>query len=228
MVVVRANVVVINFLLIYLDVYKMAKYIGPKCRLSRREGVDLQHKSRARSLESKCKAKTAPGQFGDRPARVTDYSLQLRMKQLIKRYYGVLERQFRTYYAKADQMKGSTGENIIKILESRLDNVVYRLGFALTRAEARQMVNHRAILVNGKVVNIPSYLVKPNDVIEVKEKAKKQNRIIAAVEAAEQSVMPEWLSSDAKKLTGTFKRYPDASEFPPEFKVHLVVELYSK
>lgn len=206
----------------------MAKYIGPKCRLSRREGIDLQHKSRARSLDSKCKSDTPPGQFGDRQARVTDYSLQLRMKQLIKRYYGVLERQFRNYYSKADQMKGSTGENIVKLLESRLDNVVYRLGMALTRAEARQMVNHKAITVNGKVVNIPSYLVEPNDVIEVKESAKKQNRIIAAVEAMEREIMPEWLSLDAKKLSGIFKRYPDANEFPPEFKPHLVVELYSK
>jgi small subunit ribosomal protein S4 len=206
----------------------MAKYIGPKCRLSRREGIDLQHKSRARSLDSKCKADTPPGQFGTKGARVTDYSLQLRMKQLIKRYYGVLERQFHIYYEKASGLKGSTGDNIVRILESRLDNVVYRLGFAATRAEARQMVNHKAILVNGKTVNIPSFLVKPNDVIEVKEKAKKQLRITAAIEAMENGVMPEWLSLDGKNMKGTVKRYPDTNEFPPEFKVHLVVELYSK
>lgn len=206
----------------------MAKYIGPKCRLSRREGIDLQHKSRARSLDSKCKADTPPGQFGTRGSRVTDYSLQLRMKQLIKRYYGVLERQFRNYYEKADGLKGSTGENIVKLLESRLDNLVYRLGFAATRAEARQLVNHKSVTVNGRVVNIPSFLAKPNDVIEIREAAKKQNRIIAAVEAMEKEIMPEWLSLDAKKMSGVFKRYPDASEFPPEFKVHLVVELYSK
>lgn len=206
----------------------MAKYIGPKCRLSRREGTDLQLKSRARSLDSKCKADKLPGQFGEKAPRVTDYSLQLRMKQLIKRYFGVLERQFRNYYLKADRMKGSTGDNIIRLLESRLDNLVYRLGFAATRAEARQMVNHKQITVNDKVVSIPSYLAKPNDVIAVKEHAKKQNRVVAAVEAMENATMPEWLSLEAGKTAGVFKRYPDATEFPPEFKVHLVVELYSK
>lgn len=206
----------------------MAKYIGPKCRLSRREGVDLQHKSRARSLDSKCKADTPPGQFGEKGSRATDYSLQLRMKQLIKRYYGILERQFHNYYKKADSSKGSSGENLIRLLESRLDNVVYRLGFAATRAEARQMVNHRSIIVNGKIVNIPSYLVEPNDEIAVKEQSKKQNRIISALDSAEKGVIPEWLSLDSKKVAGIFKRYPDASEFPPEFKVHLVIELYSK
>lgn len=206
----------------------MAKYTGPKCRLSRREGVDLLHKSRARSLDSKCKADTPPGQFGDRAPRVTDYSSQLRMKQLIKRYYGVLERQFHNYYVKADRLKGATGENIIKLIESRLDNVVYRLGLAATRAEARQMVNHKAIMVNGKTVSIPSYLVKPNDVIEVREKAKKHLRITAAIEAFPEENLPEWLSLDSKNLSGVFKRFPDANEFPPEFKVHQVVELYSK
>lgn len=206
----------------------MAKYIGPKCRLSRREGIDLQHKSRGRALASKCKADVPPGQFGEKSGRATDYSVQLRMKQLIKRYYGILERQFHNYYKKADNSKGSSGENLIRILESRLDNVVYRLGFAATRAEARQMVNHRSIMVNGKIVNIPSFLVKPNDEVAVKEKSKKQIRIISAIEAAEKVVIPEWLSSDAKKAVGIFKRHLDVSEFPPEFKVHLVVELYSK
>lgn len=207
----------------------MAKYTGPKCRLSRREGVDLQHKSKARSLETKCKANVPPGQFGDRAKkRTTDYSIQLRMKQLIKRYYGVLEKQFRNYYKKADNQKGSTGDNLLRLLESRLDNVVYRLGFASTRAEARQMVNHKAISVNGRTVNIPSYLVSPEDEIAVREKSKNQGRIASAVEFATQNEISEWLTLDSKKMEGKFKRFPDAGEFPPEFKVHLVVELYSK
>jgi|SRR3972149_1737534 len=206
----------------------MAKYIGPKCRLSRREGVDLQHKSKARSLESKCKANVPPGQFGERASRKTDYSVQLRMKQLIKRYYGILEKQFHNYYKEADRRKGSAGENLIRLLESRLDNVVYRLGFAVTRAEARQMVNHKSVTVNGKTVSIPSYLVEANDEIAIREKSKKQSRVAAAIDIAEKGVIPEWVSLDGKKMTGVFKRYPDVSEFPPEFKVHLVVELYSK
>lgn len=206
----------------------MAKYIGPKCRLSRREGVDLQHKSKARALDSKCKASVPPGQFGERASRATDYSVQLRMKQLIKRYYGILEKQFHNYYKEADRIKGSAGENLVRLLESRLDNVVYRLGFAATRAEARQMVNHKAVTVNGKTVSIPSYLVEPNDEVAIKEKSKKQSRIAAAIDVAERGVMPEWVSLDAKKMAGVFKRYPDVNEFPPEFKVHLVVELYSK
>ena len=152
----------------------MAKYIGPKCRLSRREGVDLLLKSRARSLESKCKADTPPGQFGDKVGKkATDYSVQLRMKQLVKRYYGILEKQFHNYYKRADSRKGSTGKNLIHLLESRLDNVVYRLGFAATRAEARQLVSHKAVAVNGKTVNIPSYLVGVNDEISIKEKNKR-------------------------------------------------------
>jgi small subunit ribosomal protein S4 len=207
----------------------MAKYIGPKCRLSRREGVDLQHKSRARSLESKCKADTPPGQFGVRVGKKnTDYSVQLRMKQLIKRYYGILEKQFHNYYQKADSRKGPTGKNLILLLESRLDNVVYRMGFAATRAEARQLVSHKAVTVNGRAVNIPSYLVAVNDEVAIKEKHKKQGRITAAMELAEKGVIPEWLTVDANKKTGVFKRFPDANEFPPEFQVHLVVELYSK
>jgi small subunit ribosomal protein S4 len=206
----------------------MARYIGPKCRLSRREKTDLQLKSNARSLDSKCKADTPPGMFGERAGRVTDYNLQLRMKQLIKRYYGILEKQFHNYYKSADNMKGSTGENLIKLIESRLDNVVYRLGFALTRAEARQLVAHKAILVNGRAVNIPSYLLKPNDIMTIREKSKKQNRIVGALQAAESRITPEWLSLDSKNMQGVFKRYPDATEIPPEFKVHLVVELYSK
>lgn len=207
----------------------MAKYIGPKCRLSRREGVDLQHKSKARSLESKCKATVPPGQFGERAGKkVTDYGLQLRMKQLIKRYYGILEKQFHNYYKEADRIKGSAGENLVRLLESRLDNVVYRLGFAATRAEARQMVNHKAVTVNGKSVSIPSYLVKPNDEVAIREKSKNQSRVASAVSIAERGTTPEWVTSDGKKMTGIYKRYPDVGEFPPEFKVHLVVELYSK
>ena len=206
----------------------MARYIGPKCRLSRREGIDLQHKSNIRSLESKCKADTPPGQHGERAGRTTDYSMQLRMKQLIKRYYGVLERQFRRYYQEAARMKGSTGEKLLGLLEARLDNVVYRLGFAATRAEARQLVGHKAIMVNDKTVNIPSYLVKPSDVIGIQGKAKEQERITAALAAAKQRNVPEWLSLDDQGMKGIFTRYPDVNELPPEFKIHLVVELYSK
>ena len=206
----------------------MAKYTGPKCRLSRREGVDLQLKSKARALDSKCKADVPPGQFGARGSKLTDYGVQLRMKQLIKRYYGMLERQFHNYYEKAERLKGASGDNLLRLLESRLDNVVYRMGFAATRAEARQLVNHRAIEVNGQVVNIPSYEVAPNDEIAVRESRRKQTRINAALEASKDAVTPEWLTVDTSKMTGVFKRYPEAGEFPPEFKVHLVVELYSK
>lgn len=207
----------------------MAKYIGPKCRLSRREGVDLQHKSKARSLDSKCKANTPPGQFGARVGRkATDYREQLRMKQLIKRYYGVLEKQFHNYYKEAHRKRGSTSTNLIQLLEARLDNVVYRLGLGTTRAEARQLVNHKAITVNGKTVNVSSYLLKPNDEVAVKEKSKKQSRIAASIEVAAKGGEYEWLTLDAKKMSGIFKRHPDVSEFPTEFQVHLVVELYSK
>jgi small subunit ribosomal protein S4 len=206
----------------------MSKYIGPKCRLSRREGTDLQLKSGIRPIESKCKLDTLPGQFGQRRGRLTDYGVQLRMKQLIRRYYGVLERQFRNYYEEADRGRGSTGEQLLKILESRLDNVVYRMGFAATRAEARQLVSHGALAVNGTRVTIPSYRVKPNDVVEVREKSKAQLRIGAALELAQQRKQPEWLDVDAKQKRGIFKSYPDMSELPSEFKVNLVVELYSK
>lgn len=205
----------------------MAKYIGPKCKLSRREGSDLQLKSGIRGIETKCKLDTPPGQHARR-GRLSDYGVQLRMKQMLRRYYGVLEAQFRKYYAAADRAKGSTGDGLLRILETRLDNVVYRMGFASTRAEARQLVNHGGILVNGDAVNIPSYAVKPNDVIEVREKAKGQLRIAAALELAQQRKAAEWLEVDAKQKKGIFKRYPDMSELPSEFKVNLVVELYSK
>lgn len=206
----------------------MSKYIGPKCRLSRREGTDLQLKSGIRPIESKCKLDVPPGQFGQKRGRLTDYGVQLRMKQLIRRYYGVLERQFRNYYEEADRARGSTGEQLLRILECRLDNVVYRMGFAATRAEARQLVSHGAISVNGTRVTIPSYRVKPDDVIEVNEKAKGQLRIAAALELAQQRKQPEWLEIDVKQKKGTFKAYPDMGDLPSEFKVNLVVELYSK
>jgi small subunit ribosomal protein S4 len=204
----------------------MARYTGARCRLSRREGVDLELTSKKRSLESKCKAETPPGQHGEKTTRPTDYRNQLRMKQLIKRYYGLLERQFRNYYHKSERLKGSTGENLLRLLETRLDNVVYRLGFASTRAEARQMITHKGFTVNGKLVNIPSYAVAVDDEVAVREKSKDQIRIKSALQAAEAGVLPEWLQRSG--LTGVLKRYPDMSELPPEFKVHLIVEFYSK
>ncbi len=206
----------------------MARYIGPTCRLSRREGSDLQLKSGIRGIETKCKITQLPGQHWQRRARLTDYGVQMRMKQLIKRYYNVLEKQFRNYYAKADQRKGSTGENLLKLLESRLDNVVYRLGFAATRFEARQLVSHKGIKVNDRIVNIPSYQVSLNDVVEVRDKAKKQLRITAALELAQQRPLVSWLEVDVKNMSGLIKNLPEISELPAIFKPNLVVELYSK
>ena len=206
----------------------MAKYIGPKCKLSRREGTDLFLKSRARGLESKCKLDKIPGQHGDRRTRLSDYAVQLREKQKLRRIYGVLERQFRNYFKKAAQQKGSTGENLLKLLEGRLDNVVYRMGFAVTRAEARQLVSHRAITVNGSVVNIASYQVSANDVVAIRERAKKQMRIQDALTLSEQLGMPGWLEVDAKKMEGVFKALPERSDLPAEINESLVVELYSK
>lgn len=206
----------------------MAKYTGPKCRLARREKTDLDLKSGIRSLDTKCKLDRLPGQHWQRRGRNSDYGTQLRMKQMIRRYYGVLERQFRNYYKSADSAKGSTGGNLLKLLECRLDNVVYRLGFAATRAEARQLVSHKAILVNGAIVNIASYQVKPGDEVEVRSKAKKQLRIRAAMDLAQQRTQCSWIDVDSKDLKGTFKDLPDISELPAEFKVNLVVELYSK
>lgn len=206
----------------------MAKYTGPKCKLSRREGTDLFLKSRARGLESKCKLDKIPGQHGDRRTRISDYGVQLREKQKLRRIYGVLERQFRNYFKKAAQQKGSTGENLLKLLEGRLDNVVYRMGFAVTRAEARQLVSHRAITVNGTVVNIPSYQVSSNDVVAVRERAKKQTRIQDALSLSEQLGLPGWLDVDSKKMEGVFKSLPERSDLPAEINESLVVELYSK
>lgn len=206
----------------------MARYIGPKCKLSRREGTDLFLKSGVRPLESKCRAQTPPGQHGARRTRLSDYGLQLREKQKLRRMYGVLERQFRNYYKKAAQLKGATGENLLQLLECRLDNVVYRMGFAATRAEARQLVGHKSILVNDALVNIPSYQVKAGDVISVREKAKKQLRIQNAVQIAAESGRPEWVEVDDKKLTGTFKTVPERADLLPDINENLVVELYSK
>ena len=206
----------------------MARYIGPKCKLSRREGTDLQLKSGVRALESKCKAETAPGMHGARRCRLSDYGVQLREKQKVRRIYGVLEKQFRNYYKEAARLKGATGENLLQLLESRLDNVVYSMGFGSTRSESRQLVSHKGILVNGRVVNIPSYQVAPGDVVSVREKAKKQLRVQSAMGLAEQRPDPEWIDVNAEKLEGTFKSKPERQDLPSEINENLIVELYSK
>lgn len=206
----------------------MARYIGPKCKLSRREGVDLFLKSAARPLASKCNAERPPGQHGARRMRLSDYGLQLREKQKLRRMYGVLERQFRNYYKKAAQRKGSTGENLLKLLECRLDNVVYRMGFGSTRAEARQLVSHRAVMVNDQVVNIASYQVKPDDVISIREKSRNQVRIQNALQLAQSIGLADWVDVDSNKLSGIFKRVPDRGDLPADINESLVVELYSK
>ena len=206
----------------------MARYIGPKCKLSRREGTDLQLKSGVRALESKCKAETAPGMHGARRGRLSDYGVQLREKQKVRRIYGVLEKQFRNYYKEAARLKGATGENLLQLLESRLDNVVYRMGFGSTRSESRQLVSHKGILVNGRVVNIPSYQVAPGDVVSVREKAKKQLRVQSAMGITEQRPDPEWIDVNAEKLEGTFKSKPERQDLPSEINENLIVELYSK
>ena len=206
----------------------MAKYTGPKCKLSRREGVDLELKSSLRPLESKCKLDQVPGQHGARRTRLSDYALQLREKQKLRRIYGVLEKQFRNYYKAAANQKGSTGENLLSLLETRLDNVVYRSGFGATRAEARQLVNHKSILVNNKIVNIPSYKVRANDVISIREKSKKQTRITDALNMAKQKGISDWITLDEGKLEATFKNVPERSDLPPNINEQLVVELYSK
>jgi small subunit ribosomal protein S4 len=208
----------------------MARYIGPTCKLARREGVDLELKSPARGLESKCKLNQPPGQHGaSRRMRLSDYALQLREKQKVRRIYGVLEKQFRNYYKAAAQQKGATGENLLRLLEGRLDNVVYRMGFAVTRAQARQLVSHKAILVNGQSVNIPSYQVKPEDVISVREKAKNQLRLKEAITLSqEMDLVAGWVDVDPKKMEGTFKAYPDRDELSADINESLIVELYSK
>lgn len=206
----------------------MARYLGPTCKLSRREGTDLMHKSRARSLDSKCKLEKIPGQQADRRSRLSDYGLQLREKQKLRRMYGVLEKQFRNYYKRAARTKGSTGENLLRLLESRLDNIVYRMGFGITRSEARQLVSHKAILVNGKSVNIASYQLRADDVVAVRDKAKKQLRIQESLSVAEQYGIPNWLEVDTKKMEGQFKSVPERSDLPADINESLVVELYSK
>ena len=206
----------------------MARYLGPKLKLSRREGTDLFLKSGVRSFESKCRADSAPGQHGQRRGRPSDYALQLREKQKVRRLYGVLEKQFRNYYKKADRQKGATGENLLRILERRLDNVVYRMGFGSTRAESRQLVSHKSILVNGSVVNIPSYQVEAGDVVAIREKSKNQLRIQGALALSAQRTPVEWVSVDTYKLEGLFKSYPERDELPKEINENLIVELYSK
>lgn len=206
----------------------MARYLGPKLKLSRREGTDLFLKSGVRAIDSKCNLTTAPGQHGARRGRLSDYGLQLREKQKVRRIYGVLEKQFRNYYKEAARLKGNTGENLLQLLEGRLDNVVYRMGLASTRAEARQLESHKAIMVNGAVVNIPSYAVSPDQVIAVREKAKKQARIVAALEISEQREKPTWIEVDTKKMEGVFKRVPERSDLSADINEQLIVELYSK
>lgn len=207
----------------------MARYLGPKAKLSRREGTDLFLKSTRRSLADKCKLDTKPGQHGRTSgARTSDYGNQLREKQKVKRIYGVLERQFRRYFAEAERRKGNTGENLLVLLESRLDNVVYRMGFGSTRAEARQLVSHKAILLNGNVANIPSMQVRPGDVVAIREKAKKQTRIQESLGLVAQSGQISWVSVDATKLEGTFKQAPDRDEIGGDINESLIVELYSR
>jgi len=206
----------------------MARYLGPTCKLSRREGTDLFLKSGVRPLESKCKLEVPPGGAAQRRPRVSDYGLQLREKQKLRRMYGVLERQFRNYYKTAARRKGSTGELLLQLLEGRLDNVVYRMGFASTRAAARQLVSHKGIEVNGALVNIPSYQVSAGEIIGVREKARKQARIQSAMDIASQVGRPDWVEVDEKKLSGVFKALPERDDILPDINENLVVELYSK
>lgn len=207
----------------------MARYLGPKAKLSRREGTDLFLKSARRALSDKCKLDSKPGQHGRTSgSRTSDYGNQLREKQKVKRIYGVLERQFRRYFAEAERRKGNTGETLLQLLESRLDNVVYRMGFGSTRAEARQLVSHAAVTVNGGVVNIPSMQVRPGDVIAIREKAKKQTRIQESLNLAQQVGAINWVSVDAAKLEGTFKQVPDRDEISGDINESLIVELYSR
>ena len=207
----------------------MARYLGPKCKLSRRQGVDLGLKSRARAIESKCQLEKPPGQHGEnRGRRMSDYALQLREKQKLRYTYGVLERQFRNYYKKAARLKGATGENLLQLLERRLDNVVYRMGFGCTRAEARQLVSHKAILLNGKCMNIPSHMVDKDDIISIREKSKKQVRVQDSLAIAEQLGFPEWVDVDVKKMEGKLQSIPERNDLSADINESLVVELYSK
>ena len=208
----------------------MARYIGPTCKLARREGADLSLKSPARAIDSKCKLEQKPGQHGAaRKGKLSDYAIQLREKQKVKRIYGLLERQFRNYYKKASSKKGNTGESLLQLLESRLDNVVYRMGFAVTRPQARQLVSHRGVSVNGKPVNLPSYQVKAGDVISLTEKAQRQQRVQESMTLSqEMDLAPAWIEVDAKKFSGVFKAMPERSDLPTDINEALIVELYSK
>lgn len=206
----------------------MARYLGPTCKLARREGTDLFLKSGVRALDTKCKLETVPGVHGARRGRLSDYGLQLREKQKVRRMYGILEKQFRSYYKEAARRKGATGENLLQLLESRLDNVVYRMGFGATRAESRQLVGHKGIEVNGAVVNIPSYQVKAGDQITVREKAKKQLRIKSALDIAASRSPIEWVEVDVNKIAGVFKNVPERSDLAQDINENLIVELYSK
>jgi len=206
----------------------MARYLGPRCKLARRERMDLSLTSGVRPLDSKCKLDTAPGQHGARRGRETEHGVQLREKQKVRRIYGILERQFKNYFKKAMRLKGSTGENLLKLLERRLDNVVYRIGFGSTRAESRQLVNHGGILVNGNPVNIPSYLVSPGDVVSVREGAKAQLRIQSALTLSQARPPCSWIEVDTTTFSGTFKNVPDRIDLPPDINEQLIVELYSK
>lgn len=207
----------------------MARYLGPKCKLSRREGTDLFLKSGIKPLDAKCKLDTPPGSnASQRRSRLSDYGLQLREKQKLRRMYGVLERQFRNYYKKAARLKGSTGENLLRLLEGRLDNTIYRMGFASTRAEARQLVSHKAIVVNAQVVNIPSFQISPGDTVEIREKAKSQTRIKSALDIASQVGFPDWVQVDEKKMSAVLRSLPEREDILPDINENLVVELYSK
>ena len=206
----------------------MARYLGPKCKLSRREGTDLFLKSGVRPIDSKCKTEAIPGQHGQRRGRLSDYGVQLREKQKVRRTYGVLEKQFRGYYKEAARQKGATGENLLQLLECRLDNVVYRMGFGSTRAESRQLVSHKAITVNGEVVNVPSYQIAAGDVVAIRQKAKEQLRIKSALDLASQRSPIDWVSVDQSKLEGQFTRIPERTDLAQEINENLIVELYSK
>ncbi|MCY7355205.1 MAG: 30S ribosomal protein S4 [Lysobacter sp.] len=210
----------------------MARYLGPTCKLARREGADLSLKSPTRALDSKCKLEQKPGQHGattTRKGKLSDYATQLREKQKVKRIYGLLERQFRNYYKKASTKKGNTGENLLQLLETRLDNVIYRMGFAVTRPAARQLVSHRGILVNGKPVNLPSYQIKAGDAVALSERAQKQLRVQEALNVASQmDLSPAWVEVDSKKFSGVFKSVPDRADLPADINEALIIELYSK
>ena len=210
----------------------MARYIGPKLKLSRREGADLSLKSPARAIDSKCKLEQKPGQHGAAAAkkgRLSDYAVQLREKQKVKRIYGLLERQFSNYYGKASKLKGNTGENLLRMLEARLDNIVYRMGFAVTRAQARQLVSHKAIEVNGRKVNLPSYQVKAGDQVAVVEKSRAQLRVTEALNLSqEMDLAPAWIEVDSKKFAGSVNALPERSDLPSDINESLIVELYSK